>query len=243
MFPQTYFSIDPVQKSAAKKRSVDVESQRVRTQLSVRNRTMPSTPADYDHSVSAREESRHSVIQTTVQLVVILGLHDGLRNSQISTDVSWGSCRCRDHRTSAVDHPCWTTVAYFRVVVFKTANKLVVVCSCVQFIMRTLEFVTTLRRPRRPFKIRESTAYDNRISLEHTPRQFTKAHKNHRKWNNRKNFEWSIWILNNIVNTRFIVKVKDKVIRKRITRTIVAYHTDNSDHEQPNPHLSSNFQW
>ena len=58
-----------------------VTSQRVRGQLSVRNREMTSTP------VFAREESRHSVIQTTVQLMVILGFHDRLRNPRISKDV------------------------------------------------------------------------------------------------------------------------------------------------------------
>ena len=58
-------------------------SQRVQPQLSVRNRTMTSAPADHDHNVFARKESRHSVVQTSAQLMAILGLH----NSRISTNV------------------------------------------------------------------------------------------------------------------------------------------------------------
>ena len=76
-------------------------SQRFRPQLSVRNRTMTSAPADHDHNVFAGGgESRHSVVQTTVQLMAILGLHDRSHISRISTNVCLSSsCRSRDHRT------------------------------------------------------------------------------------------------------------------------------------------------
>ena len=61
--------------------------QRVRPQLSVCNSAMSSAPAYRDHDVSAREEPVHSIIQTAVQRVVILGFQNGLRDSRISTTV------------------------------------------------------------------------------------------------------------------------------------------------------------
>ena len=48
---------------------------------------MTSTLADHNHNVFAREEPRHAVIQTTVQLMVILGFHDGPHDPRISTNV------------------------------------------------------------------------------------------------------------------------------------------------------------
>ena len=46
------------------------------------------------------KRSRQSVVQTTVQLMVILGFHDGSHNSRISTKVVFSSpLRSRDHRT------------------------------------------------------------------------------------------------------------------------------------------------
>ena len=61
--------------------------QRVRPQLSVCNRAVSSTPAYYDHDVSAREEPVHAVVQATVQRVVLLGFQNGLRDPCISTNV------------------------------------------------------------------------------------------------------------------------------------------------------------
>ena len=82
-------------------------SQRVRPQLSVRNRTMTSAPTDHDHNVFAGEESRHSVVQTTVQLMAILGLHEGSHNSRISTNVcSQARVEVGIIELSAVKHPC-----------------------------------------------------------------------------------------------------------------------------------------
>ena len=81
-----------------------VTSQSVRPELSVR-RTMTSTPADHDHNVFGREESRHSLIQITVQLMVILAIHDGLHNSRISTYVfSQALLAVGIIKLSAVDH-------------------------------------------------------------------------------------------------------------------------------------------
>ena len=85
IFPHTYFpeiQFRQVQQGNGVL-MLTVTSQCVRPQLSVRYRTMTSTPADHDHNVFAREESRHSVIQTTVQRMEILGFHNGLLNSQI----------------------------------------------------------------------------------------------------------------------------------------------------------------
>ena len=74
-------------------------------QLSVRNR-MTSTRADHDHNVFVREESRHSVVQTTVKLMVVLRFHDGLRKSRISTTVCpQAPVAFRFIERSAVDHP------------------------------------------------------------------------------------------------------------------------------------------
>ena len=82
-----------------------VTCQRVRPQLSVRDRAMTSTTADHDHNVFARIESRHSA-QTTVQLMVILGYHDGSHNSRISTNVcSQALAAVGIIELSAVDHP------------------------------------------------------------------------------------------------------------------------------------------
>ena len=50
----------------------------------------------------------------------------------------------------------------------------------VELFMLPPEFMTTMRRPGRLFKIRESTAHDKRIGLEHTPRNFTTANIDHR---------------------------------------------------------------
>ena len=95
---------------------------------------MTSTSAHHDHDVFAREETTHSVIQTTVQRLVILGFQNGLRSSRISTNVfPQAFVVVEIIKLSAVDHPYWTTVALSRVVVLETANKLVVVCPCVQF--------------------------------------------------------------------------------------------------------------
>ena len=66
---------------------------------------MTSTPVDYDHIVFAEEEPRHSVVQTTVQLTVSLGFHDGLRNSRISTNVCPQALVAFRIKLSAVDHP------------------------------------------------------------------------------------------------------------------------------------------
>ena len=67
---------------------------------------MTSTPADHDHNVCAQEESRHSVIQTTVQLTVFLGFHNGPLNSQISTNVlPQVHVAVGIIKLSAVDHP------------------------------------------------------------------------------------------------------------------------------------------
>ena len=83
-----------------------VTSQNVQPQLSVLNRTMTSAPADHDHNVFPREESRHSVIQTSLQLMVILRFHDGLHNPRISTNVVPQTLvAARIIELSAVDHP------------------------------------------------------------------------------------------------------------------------------------------
>ena len=83
-----------------------VTSQRVRPQLSVRNRTMTSTHADHDQNVFAREESRLSVIQKTVQLMVILGFHGGPRNFRMSTNLfPQAPVVVGIIKLSAVDHP------------------------------------------------------------------------------------------------------------------------------------------
>ena len=47
---------------------------------------MASALAYHDHDVSAREEPMHSVVQTTVQRVVILGLQNGFHDSRIWTN-------------------------------------------------------------------------------------------------------------------------------------------------------------
>ena len=70
---------------------------------------------------------RHSVIQTTVQLMV-LAFHDGLNNSRVSTNVyPQALVTVGIIEFSAVDHPYRTTVAHSRIVVIETVNKLVVV--------------------------------------------------------------------------------------------------------------------
>ena len=67
---------------------------------------MTSTLADHDHNVFAREESRHAVIQTTVQLMVILGFHDGPHDPRISTNVYLQALvTVGVIELSAVDHP------------------------------------------------------------------------------------------------------------------------------------------
>ena len=80
--------------------------QRARPQLGVRNRTMTSTFARHDHDVFAREEPMHSVTQTTVQRVAILGFQNGLRNSRLSTNVYPQTLVVVGIiENSAVDHP------------------------------------------------------------------------------------------------------------------------------------------
>ena len=155
--------------------------QRGRPQLSVRNRAMASTTAFHDHDIFAREEPVHSVIQTTVQRVVILGFQNGPRDLWISTNVfPQPSVVVGIIKLSAVDGPYRRTVAHSRVVVLETANKLVVVFPCVEFLMRSPEFMTTMRRPRRLFKIRKPTVHNNRISLKHIPRNLPTADTDHR---------------------------------------------------------------
>ena len=61
--------------------------QRVRPQLGVRNRAMASTPTYHVHDVFDREEPMHSVKQTIVQRLVILGFQNGLRGLRSSTNV------------------------------------------------------------------------------------------------------------------------------------------------------------
>ena len=134
------------------------------------------------------------------------------------------------------------TVAHSRVVVFKTANELVVVCACVQFFVKPSEFVTTMRRPGSPFKIRESTAHDNRISLEHTLRRFTTENIDHCMCVTIGRIR-SVWISSRTVNTKFVVAVNDKIIQERITRIVVAYQMVHPGHEKSSRHLSRNFQW
>ena len=56
------------------------------------------------------------------------------------------------------------TITHPKTVVLETANKLVVVLFRVELFMRSPEFMTTMRRPGRLFKIRKSTAHDNRIA-------------------------------------------------------------------------------
>ena len=200
------------------------------------------TPTYHDHDVSAREEPMHSVIQTTVQRVVILGFQNGLRNSRISTTVfPEAFVVVGIIELSAVDHPYRTTVAHSWVVVHKTANKLVVDFSSVQFFVRPPEFVTTMRRPRRLFKIRKSTAHDNRICLEHTPRNFTTANIDHRIRETIGKIRL-VRISSRAVNTKFIVKVDDKIIQKKITHIVVVFQMVNSNHEQTCSYLSINFQ-
>ena len=141
---------------------------------------MASTTAFHDHDIFAREEPMHSVIQTTVQRVVILGFQNGLRDLWISTNVfPQPSVVVGIIKLSAVDRPYRRTVAHSRVVVLETANKRVVVFPCVEFLMRSPEFMTTMRRPGRLFKVREPTAHNNRISLKHTPLHLTTAKPSH----------------------------------------------------------------
>ena len=64
-------------------------------------------------------------------------------------------------------------------VVLENANKLVVVRR-VELAVRSPEFMTTMRRPGRLFKIRKPTTHDNRISPKHTPRNITTANIHHR---------------------------------------------------------------
>ena len=67
---------------------------------------MASTSAYHDHDFFAREEPTHSVIQTTVQRVVILGFQNALRNSRISTNVfPQAFVVVGIIELSAVDHP------------------------------------------------------------------------------------------------------------------------------------------
>ena len=61
--------------------------QRVRQQLSVRNRAMSSAPPYHDHDVFVGEVPVHSVVQATVQHVEVLGFQNGLRDLRISTNV------------------------------------------------------------------------------------------------------------------------------------------------------------
>ena len=48
---------------------------------------MSSTPAYHDHDVFVREKPLHSIIQATVQRVVILGFQTELHDLRISTIV------------------------------------------------------------------------------------------------------------------------------------------------------------
>ena len=106
---------------------------------------MTSTPAHHDHDVFAREEPMHSVIQTTVQCVVILGFQNALHDFRISTNVCpQASVLVGIIEPSAVDRRSLLRVELF---------------------MRSPEFMTTMSQPGRLFKIRKSTAHDNRISL------------------------------------------------------------------------------
>ena len=78
--------------------------QRIRPKLGVRNRTIASTSACHDHDGFAREEPMHSVRQTTVQRVVILGFLNGLRDYRISTTV-FPQASVGIIKLSAVDRP------------------------------------------------------------------------------------------------------------------------------------------
>ena len=67
---------------------------------------MASTSAHHDHDVFDREEPMHSVIQTTVHRVVILGFQNGPRNSRMSTNVfPQAYVVVGVIELSAVDHP------------------------------------------------------------------------------------------------------------------------------------------
>ena len=65
--------------------------------------------------------------------------------------------------------------------------------------MRSPELMTTMRRPGRLLEIREPTAHDNGIGLEHIPRNLTIAN----------------------INTKFVVKVDDKTIQEWVAYVIV----------------------
>ena len=67
---------------------------------------MSSTPANHDHHMFAPEEPVRSIVQTTVQRVVILGLQNGLRDLRISTNVFPQACVVVGIiELSAVDRP------------------------------------------------------------------------------------------------------------------------------------------
>ena len=152
--------------------------QRVRPQLSVCNTAVSSTPAYHDHDVSAREEPVHAVVQATVRRVsgsrmdfVILGFRQMcfLRLLVLSGIIE----------LSAVDRPYWRTITHPRIVVLESENKLVVVLFRVKLFMHSQEFMTTMRRPRRLFKIHKPAAHDNRIRLKHIPRNLPTADTEH----------------------------------------------------------------
>ena len=61
--------------------------QRVRPQLSVCNRAMPSAPACHDHDVFVGEKPVLAVVQTTMKLVVIPGFQNRLHDLRVPTNV------------------------------------------------------------------------------------------------------------------------------------------------------------
>ena len=107
--------------------------------------------------------------------------------------------------------------------------------------MRSPELMTTMRRPRRLFKNRKPTSHDKCISLEHIPRNLKTANIDHRMCETigRTRF---VWISSRAVNTRFVVKVDDKIIQYKITHIIVVHPIINPTHDQTCHHMSSNVQ-
>ena len=137
----------------------------------------------------------HAVFRTTVHRVVFLGFQNGLRDSRISTNVFPRDLRTFCGRSSTLNDRR-TFQDYCPSNCEQTLR--------VEPFMRSPELMTTMRRPRRLFKIRKSTACDNRIGLKHIPKNLTTANIRHRMCDTIGKFSL-VRITSRAVNTKFIV--------------------------------------
>ena len=87
---------------------------------------------------------------------------------------------------------------------------------------------TALRRPRSSFKIRQSTAHDNRLSVKHT-RTFTTAGIDHRMCETIRRIRLVRISRARLQKNKFIFKISHKIMRKRIARIVVTYQLVNPE--------------